>query len=430
VQPRSRSRFLRPQVALPIIAVVVIIVALLTPEQIAGRSGDARLTSRSTEPQGAAALFELSQRLGWHPSERIVDSIPLGDTTAVHLVLDPAIPPSGLETHEILDRVRRGAGLLYVVGGGSMADSLGLSLRRNRGSVIGAAQLLIGSSGELVVAPSDSCDEDDESFVTGGLPFWPDGNTHILALNWRGSVPAGATTLASVELDGKDSTEAPAVIGFPLGAGRVVVTADPDLLRNDVLRVCSWGADIAAVRALEYLSADAPGGGRRDRLVFDEYHQGYGDQPGTMRGIVKYLGGTGSGHLLLQLAGAGLVLLLAVGPRLLVPRAPERIERRSPLEHVDALARAYHAVGATRTATARLLHGVRRRVEHALGSRGGNTTDESFLAWAQQRVPERTTDVDLVRLALVNTVPRRDLETVGEALRRLETSLTSFPTKS
>ena len=427
---RSRSRFLRPQVALPIIAVVVIIVALLTPEQIAGRSGDARLTSRSTEPQGAAALFELSQRLGWRASRRTVDSIPLGDTTAVHLVLDPAIPLSGLETHEVLDRVRRGAGLWFVVGGGALSDSLGLSLRQNRGSVIGTAQLLIGSSGELVVAPSDTCDEDDESFVTGGLPFWPDGDTHILALNWKGSVPDGATTLASVELAGKDSTQAPAVIGFPLGRGRVVVAADPDLIRNDVLRVCSWGADIAAVRALEYLSEDAPGGGRRDRLVFDEYHQGYGDQPGTMRGIVRYLGGTASGHLLLQLAGAGLVLLLAVGPRLLPPRAPERIERRSPLEHVDALARAYRAVGATKTATARLLHGVRRRVDHALGARGGNTTDESFLAWAQQRAPERKTDVELVRLALVNTVPRRDLETVGEALRRLETSLTSFPTKS
>ena len=151
--PHSRSRFLRPQVALPVIAVVIIIVALLTPEQIAGRSGDARLTSRSTAPQGAAALFELSRRLGWRPSERTVDSIASADTTAVHLVLDPVIPPSGLETHEILDRVRRGAGLLFVVGGGAMSDSLGLSLRPTRGSVIGAAQLLIASRMVMAVSP-------------------------------------------------------------------------------------------------------------------------------------------------------------------------------------------------------------------------------------------------------------------------------------
>jgi hypothetical protein len=164
--------------------------------------------------------------------------------------------------------------------------------------------------------------------------------------------------------------------------------------------------------------------------VFDEYHQGYGDQPGTIKGIVRYLGRTSSGHLVLQVAGAGLVLLLALGPRLLPPRATERIERRSPLEHVDALARAYRAVGATRTATSRLVHGVRRRVEHALGARTGATSDDAFLDWVEQRVPVRGADVELVRSALARPVSRRELEAVGQALRRLELSLTSFPRSS
>jgi hypothetical protein len=164
--------------------------------------------------------------------------------------------------------------------------------------------------------------------------------------------------------------------------------------------------------------------------VFDEYHQGYGEHPGTMRGILTYLERTGSGHLMLQLAGAGLLLLFAIGPRLLVPRPKERIERRSPLEHVDALARAYRAVGATRTATARLVHGVRRRVEHALGARSAATTDNAFLSWARERVPARSGDIDLIRQALGQPVPHRQLETVGQALRRLETALTSFPGSS
>ena len=43
----------------------------------------------------------------------------------------------------------------------------------------------------------------------------------------------------------------------------------------------------------------------------------------------------------------------------------------------SGLARAYRAVGATRTATLRLLHGVRRRVEHSLGGRGAATTDDA-----------------------------------------------------
>jgi hypothetical protein len=430
--PGSRRRLLSPRVVLPVIAAAIIVVALLTPEETGGRSGDPRLSTRSTDPQGAAALYELAGRLGWSTSQRVVDSIPLGDTTVVHLILDPAITPSAAETREILDRVRRGAGLVFMLGGGPLADSLGVGNGLARpGSVISTAQILVSSSGTLVAEDTATCAKRDESFLSAGLPFWPDRETHILALRFKGAQPPGMRTLATIKtVNGFAGSELPAAIGFPIGRGRVVLAADPDLLRNDVLRVCRWGADVAAVRMLEYASDSAPGGGRRRRLVFDEYHQGYGEQPGTVRGIVGYLAHTGSGHLVLQLAGAGLVLLLAVGPRLLPPRAPERIERRSPLEHVDALARAYRAVGATRTATARLVHGVRRRVEQALGARSGVSSDEAFLAWAQQRAPARAPDVDLVRQALAQPVSRRDLETVGQALRRREASLTSFPKSS
>jgi hypothetical protein len=420
------------RIALSGIVVLILIVALLTPEPTGGRTGDARLSSRSTEPQGASALYELAGRLGWRTSQRVTDSIPSGDTTSVQLVLDPPIPPSAIEAHQILDRVRRGGGLVFVLGVGALADSVGLGSRVPRaGTVLGATQLVVGTSGTLVADSVESCDGRGERFLTVGLPFWPDRQTHILALQWKGAPPAGSRALATVRtVNGIAGNELPAAIGFPIGRGRVVVAADPDLLRNDVLRVCRWGADVAAVRMLEYASEGAPGGGRRDRLVFDEYHQGYGEQPGTMRGIFTYLRRTGSGHLVLQLAAAGLVLLLAVGPRLLPPNAPERIERRSPLEHVDALARAYRAVGATRTATARLVHGLRRRVEHAIGGRHSATSDEAFLDWARERAPSGASDVALVRRALAEPVSRRELELVGQAVRRLETSLTSFSRSS
>jgi hypothetical protein len=408
---------MRPKFALPIIAAAVIAVALMTPEETGGRSGDPRLSARSMGAQGASALYELAGRLGWRTSQRLVDSIPRTDTTAVHLILDPAVPLTALETREVLDRVRRGAGLVYVLGGGPMADSL-------------RVRTFIGNSGTLVVADTSGCGR-GEGIGSAGLPFWPDRQTHILAVQWKGAPPAGVTALASVRSGvGITRGENPAAVGFPLGRGRVAIVSDPDLLRNDVLRVCRWGADVAAVRILEYASAGGPGGARRERLVFDEYHQGHGDQPGTIRGIVRYLGRTPSGHLVLQLSAAGLLLLFALGPRLLTPRDDARIERRSPLEHVDALARAYRAVGATRTATSRLLHGVRRRVEHAAGGRSAGSGEEAFLDWAQQRAPSRATDVDLIRAALAKPVPRRDLEVVGAALGRLEASLTSFPRSS
>lgn len=409
-----RSRLVRPKVALPIIAAAVILVALLTPEQTGGRTGDARLSARSTSPQGAAAFYELAQRLGWRATQRLTDSIPPGDTAVVHLLLDPPVPPTPTETHQILERVRHGGGLLYVARDIPLSDSLGLHDNP-------------GTAGTLLAPDTASCKGHEESILSAGLPFWPDRRTHILPVRWKGNPPPGAETLAWLDNPGGIAgSERPAAVGFPLGSGRVVVITDPDLLRNDVLRVCRWGADVAAVRMLEYLSE----GGRRDLFVFDEYRQGYGEQPGTFRGIIRYLAHTPSGHLVLQLAGAGLVLLLAVGPRLLPPRPVERIERRSPLEHVDALAHAYRAVGATRTATSRLVHGVRRRVEHSLGALSGATSDDAFLAWAAQRTPARAADVDLVRHALAQPVSRRELEAVGQALRRLELALTSFPRTS
>jgi hypothetical protein len=116
-------------------------------------------------------------------------------------------------------------------------------------------------------------------------------------------------------------------------------------------------------------------------------------------------------------------MLLALGPRALPPTDVERVERRSPLEHVEALARAYLQVGASRTATSRLIHGVRRRVEHATG--GARThSDDAFLEWAKRRVPARGDDIALVRKALSQTLRDRELEVVGGALQRLESSLT------
>jgi hypothetical protein len=212
-------------------------------------------------------------------------------------------------------------------------------------------------------------------------------------------------------------------VGFPLGRGRVVVLSDPDLLRNDVIRVCNWGADVAVVRMLEYLRT---GPVPRRLMIFDEYHQGFGAHPGTMRAIALYLSRTPSGHALGQVLLAGLVLLLALGPRALPPRDTERVERRSPLEHVSALASAYEQVGATRTAANRLLRGVRRRLERATqnyGTHRAEQTDDAFLAAALRGDPSLEEDVALIRRSLSATLSQHDFEALGGALRRLETSL-------
>jgi hypothetical protein len=144
-----------------------------------------------------------------------------------------------------------------------------------------------------------------------------------------------------------------------------------------------------------------------------------------MRAIAVYLSRAPSGHVLLQALLGGFVLLLALGPRALPAHDEERVERRSPLEHVTALAQAYARVGGTRTATSRLLRGVRRRVERGTRSDGSLTAKESdarFLAEAATN-PVLVVDVALIRRALGDAVLPREFEAVGGALQRIERSL-------
>lgn len=435
---RRRRRF-----ALAAILALIVITALLTPELTGGRSGDQRLTTYSAEPQGARLLYELAQRLGWRVERRTNDSVVADDRTII-AILSPSIPLAAIEAHQVLERVRAGSGLLYVMDGVSpLQDSLHLKRNLSGGTYVATRAGAADAPRETRAADtlrarrfdttaSDTASEDDEASTEcagkppsgGALPLWGDEVVHLWRLSWTRPRPSDAVIFARAAAEGgeRDSGVArPAAVGFGLGRGRVVVVSDPDQLRNDVLRVCKWGLDVVSVRMLQYLSSAAP---QRDHLIFDEYHQGFGAHPGTLRAVALYLSHTPSGHLLLQCLLAGLVLLLALGPRAVPAHDPERLERRSPLEHVSALARAYAQVGATRTATARLLHGVRRRLDRGThGARSSAATDLAFLDEAARVAPDRGEDVALIRRALDTKVTPRELESVGRALSRLELSL-------
>ena len=365
------------------------------------------------------------------------------------MLLDPVVPPTAGETHALLEQVRRGGALLYVM---SAVGPLNDSLRVRRGG--GNVAVVYDEGLETSPAPADAAggaDEEDETAEeepdtddphgcdrggNGAAPMWPDGRMRLWEIRWRRAPPANRVVFADTRRSwagpaDSAAQDSPAAVGFPYGRGRIVVAADPDLLRNDVLRVCAWDADVAAVRMLEYLSAGTAGDSgapRRERVLFDEYHQGYGEHPSIARAVTGFLTRTAGGHAVAQVLAAGLVLVLALGPRGIPPRDVERVQRRSPLEHVSALARAYVHARASRTAVALLLRGVRRRVERGLPgqSAGGSTSGRDadvFLDWAAQRAPERADDVGVIRRALAAPVSRRELEAVGAALRRLESAL-------
>ena len=110
------------------------------------------------------------------------------------------------------------------------------------------------------------------------------------------------------------------------------------------------------------------------------------------------------GRVVLTLVAAGLILLAARGRRTLAPVYRVREERRSPLEHVDALATAWRAVRGTRTVARMLARGIRRR--HAAG-RWRTLDDTTFLAALAERHPTIADDAALLTRAPLNHPPPR-----------------------
>jgi len=393
---------LRPSVILPILAGVVVVVALVTPEQVGSSEGRAGLSTYSTAAGGDRIFFELAARFGARVERRLspLDSLP--DSAGVQVVLAPKEPLGAREVHRLLDGVRRGGGLIVAVADDDdMADSL---------HVTG------GRVGRLVppdAAVGCGAAHDEATSWLAPPPIVP-------AIRWRRPPPSVPATLAVI--DDRDRGELPAALGITLGRGRIALASDAQIFRNDVMRVCRWETDLVAAKLLAYAEA----GDARRIVVFDEYHHGYGMHPGSLRAVVAYLAGTSSGHLLLQALAAGMVLLLAAAPRPVPPTDVKRVARRSPLEHADALAHAYAEVGATRTATARLVDGLRRRT--ALVVPGVGDAD-SFLNHVETTRRTLATDVATVRRALHERIAARELPAVGDALEQIEQALMARPSR-
>ena len=374
---------------------VAVVIALLTPEAVDDGGG---LSSHSVGAGGARISFELSRRMGWNAQRRTTPFDSTSDSTSVQVIIAPASPLGARETHRLLDHVRSGGGLIIADDAPNpITDSLGLWYRREGRWVTGNRDARCRDVGDVAFTLPPSVRE----------------------LVWRRPAPGAVTELATT---GRAfGPQLRVGVGVQLGRGRVAVIAGPGLFRNDVLRLCPLAADVVIARAFEYVR---PYVATRPILVFDEYHHGFGEHAGSMSAVARFLGQTSSGRFLFQAMIAGLVLLLAKAPRPIVPRDPERVARRSPLEHADALGQAYLDVQATRTATAHLIRGLRRRVGRVVAV-GNGASDEVFLDAVVDRHPNLRTATETVRRALHDSSDGRGFSRVGDALRGIEQQLTS-----
>jgi hypothetical protein len=409
-------------VLLPVLGLILVIGALVgTPSTPTPFFRSPPLSSYDASPGGARGFYDVARRLGW-PATRLTTPYPaVLDSAAVYAVLDPKKALTSDETHRLLDAVRRGAGLVVVLSDtNALSDSLGLQTSDSG---------YLASTHAWTRCPT----------LDWGAPvaMWF-GDSPMLYRLWNAPTkpwPADTVVFVSVRAGGlstlqtrRDSTATPsgpallpAAVGFPLGAGRVAALSDADLLRNDVIRVCHYGLGVSAVRALDWVSR-----GGRPPLVFDEYHQvgpGAVDTGANMWGAAwDFLRHTTVGHAILQAIGAGLVLLLALGIRPVAPREPRHIERRSALEHVEALARAYAQARATRVATRRLLRGLRRRHAHGVWRAA---SDERFLAAVATRHPTVAEDTRTLLDAAGRSLTPAELLAVGQAVDHIDRTLDS-----
>jgi hypothetical protein len=398
--PWRASRF-----TVPLIIAALVVLALLSPAANTSDLADQRLSSFLSGPNGARGIFDVARRLGWRVERKTrapIDSLRAGNIVAL---LAPVDQLSERETTVLLAKIRNGTSLLAVGISGPLQDSLHLR----------AAERFVRMP--LISATAMRCPSRDSRSVyqlmgdSAAVSPFPPGT----------KLPDGATVFLRATYPNQ-MYERFAAFGFPLGKGRVIAISDPNILRNDYIRICKWGLGVSVVQMLEYLTARHLRS--ETRIIFDEFHQGFGPQPSVTRAIGRFLFETAPGAMLLQLLIAAGILLLAISPRPIRPTPLARIQRRSQFEHVSALSSAYKQISATRTVAQRLVRGLRRRLATAQRVAGNQSDDEAaFLRQVAAAHPDVSSETALVTTALTRPVSPAELIAVGEAIKTIERTI-------
>jgi hypothetical protein len=371
--------------------VVLLLVTIVLLAALAGATadpddrGDPRASTWVRSGQGAAALYWTLQDLGVAVRRRRAPFLDADSLRGAVAVLAPTDPPSPEEVGALAEHVRGGGTLIYAPAPfetrSPLLDSLGLAARWLKGTAGWTDESRGARPG-----PRPHRWTEGVGGVSGFQRVFHDTSAALRA--------SGVETLLTV--DG-----APAALTWRMGAGRVIAFSDARPLRNERLR--NSGAALLFARA----AADAA---RGDTVWFDEYHHGFGGGEGMMTGMLRHGARVIPTGLWVQLLVAAALLLWAAGRRFGTPLPPPPLRRRSPLEHVEALAGAYRQAGAKRTARRLLLAGLARRLgrrapadEAAAGEMLGRMARQSPVgrdAAAQlEKDFKRGPDAELVSLA-------------------------------
>jgi len=351
----------RETIVLAVLFVSFLVLSIaLAPIQAATDPADPRLTTWRTSPNGARAAYLTLEQLGI-PVGRAGRSFAVAAPTGAPLaILAPGRILLEEELAALMSWLRNGGELLYVpstlgrrILQPEILDSLGL-----RGV------FLADSLRPTVALPHRWTDG------LGSLPpsSWalspavnagaPGPNLVVVSDSLAGIVgppvgDAGASASTSVVM----SDSLPVLVERRVGEGRAIVWTQGAWLRNVRLRDQADPMSLLA-RIAQELTASG------NTLYFDEYHHGFQEGGGPVRTSLRFFGSTPLGRATLHLGVVGLLALLVAGARFGAPRAAPHPTRRSPMEHVQALAQAYRRAKAEDRLARLTLIGLARRLKH------------------------------------------------------------------
>lgn len=170
----------------------------------------------------------------------------------------------------------------------------------------------------------------------------------------------------------------------------VVLVADEELFRNRTLRRTAAGPFVLGLLVAAH-----------DRVVFEEYHHGYGAS-GSLGALAFEWSRTSPwGVMVWQAAAVGVLALLFGAVRFGPSRPGIPRRRRSPLEHLRALATALAAARGHDVAIGAIVRGLRRRLLPA-----GLRTRGDWRVWLAQLSRGTVSPRSQAALAMLDTLTR------------------------
>lgn len=334
---------------------------------------DFRSSTFLSGPNGSKGLHDILRQLG-RPSERRRTSLENLATERAHrpailVLLNPMFRLDDDEVEQVVRYVRAGGAVLATGAGSGVTRCTGWRMQGLGGER--ADSMAVRWPDPAVRLPHTS------RVLTLRKPE-DEGPTRLEALRKgddEDAQPGICNTLVPFAID----TIVAALNNRPVilrlryrGGGTITLAADAGWFTNRV-----WRDSDVPIVALPLLT---PRRERPGRVVWDEYHQGFGenDGPSLVGRTWSWLRSSPAGWAILQLIAVALVWLAMTAVRFGPAREVVERRRRSSLEHLEALGAGLESAADADTAVRRLALGLRRRL-----SRAGHVGNDDVGPWLE-----------------------------------------------